>query len=529
MLQVRRFVADFIIVRSIWPTLDSYPPSPRSGPSKLSGRPRRLKTRRKGIVARSCGGQPPYPFAGILVGTPLVVRHGTGNTLTSDGEAYHAEIYEALKLISTATGRLIKGDGPLKLRIWCISRLRLAVAHGHLNGIMRDNRRSRRFPPGRRAARFPLDGCRWRHPLSAPLGGILAAAQRPQIRVRAAECHSSGEPGSARQAAAHHQCPPTCCTAPLLHEDNDLEWVHWFRLQDVDPARRPWLGRGSGMPISPSIAARHGNGIAWPTGCCSVTSSGTDGLVEVQPASGQFAPVQFGGYTSSPARISGTRPPWCASAVGSGKPRSDPLPVREGKAGLPASPVVPNRHYRLPYWHLPPSPSLAHLAKARTPPASFSGFAAEERRPAARHVEDELNETHERSVELLDALHCEPPVQGEPAHARPGGRHVLYERRWPPHPGWHRRPVVQQCRSQQCAHRGGDPATGGGTRLCPALPDRPSASLRACQPPAPDGARRLRPGLFLQQRLGSGRKRAQTRARLSPGARRRLAHPADRP
>ncbi len=231
------------------------------------------------------------------VGTPLVVRHGTGNTLTSDGEAYHAEIYEALKLISTATGKLIKGDGPLKLRIWCIPGFASLWLTGHLNGFMRDNPEiAVDFRPADALPDFrsmDVDGDirylrRWEES-SLPRSVHTFEFARPNVfPVASPELLAKLPPIN---SAAD------LLTAPLLHEDNDLEWVHWFRLQDVDPGEAPLAGSRLWHAHLTINAARHGNGIALANRMLLGDEFGTDGLVEVQPASGQFAPVQFGGYT----------------------------------------------------------------------------------------------------------------------------------------------------------------------------------------------------------------------------------------
>ena len=63
----------------------------------------------------------------------------------------------------------------------------------------------------------------------------------------------------------------------------------------------------------------------------------------------------------------------------------------------------------------------------------------------------------------------------------------------------------------------------------PAFQFAPPQGVRAGEPRRRAGARRSRPCVLLQFRLGGGRHRAQDRARLSQRARRGLAHAADRP
>ena len=84
-------------------------------------------------------------------------------------------------------------------------------------------------------------------------------------------------------------------------------------------------------------------------------------------------------------------------------------------------------------------------------------------------------------------------------------------------------PVVHQRRPQPRPDRRGDPEAGGRARLRADLPVRPSARLRAGQPDRGAGARRPRPCVLLQFRLGSRRHRAEDRARLLDRARARAS------
>jgi DNA-binding transcriptional LysR family regulator len=54
------------------------------------------------------------------VGTPLVIRNGSANQLTTDGEVYYQEIYAALMTITNATGKLMRASNELSLSLWCI-------------------------------------------------------------------------------------------------------------------------------------------------------------------------------------------------------------------------------------------------------------------------------------------------------------------------------------------------------------------------------------------------------------------------
>ena len=82
-------------------------------------------------------------------------------------------------------------------------------------------------------------------------------------------------------------------------------------------------------------------------------------------------------------------------------------------------------------------------------------------------------------------------------------------------------------RTQISSRRSRKQAADAGLRA--AVPVRHSAGLRARQPHRRSGARRPRPRVLLQFRLGSGRHRAQDRAGLSPDQRPGQPHPPDRP
>ena len=107
--------------------------------------------------------------------------------------------------------------------------------------------------------------------------------------------------------------------------------------------------------------------------------------------------------------------------------------------------------------------------------------------------------------------------------------HALHHQRRPQGARRHGRAVVRQCRPLPAEDHRGDPATGSRARLRAGLPDGPSDGVRARQPPGRHRARRPRPRLLHQFRLGIGRDGAEDRARLSSRQGRGLALPADRP
>ena len=134
-----------------------------------------------------------------------------------------------------------------------------------------------------------------------------------------------------------------------------------------------------------------------------------------------------------------------------------------------------------------------------------------------------------RTRSLLDAVHRESPVQGEPAPARARGRHALLDGGRSPDPRRLRRSVVRQRGSRpQGNHRGRQRADrDDGVRA--AVPDGASRGVRAGERDRGLAAGGNRSRVLHELRIGVGRHRAQDRARLSPRARRGHAHAADRP
>ena len=101
----------------------------------------------------------------------------------------------------------------------------------------------------------------------------------------------------------------------------------------------------------------------------------------------------------------------------------------------------------------------------------------------------------------------------------PDGRAVLDGTAglWCTNAGHNRDPIVAAIHAQ-----------AGRARLRAGVPVRASEGVRAGEPGRGAGAGRPRPRVLLQFRIGSGRHRAEDRARLSQHPRRRLAHAPDR-
>ncbi len=130
---------------------------------------------------------------------------------------------------------------------------------------------------------------------------------------------------------------------------------------------------------------------------------------------------------------------------------------------------------------------------------------------------------------LLDAVHGQPPVQGQPAPAGEGRGHALLDAGRPPDPRRRGRPLVRQRGPRPPRdHRGGRAADRhDGVRA--AVPDGTPDGLPAGERGGELAAQGHGAHLLHQLGFGIGRHRAQDRARLSPRARRSITHALHRP
>jgi DNA-binding transcriptional LysR family regulator len=231
------------------------------------------------------------------VGVPLLIRHATGNLLTAEGEAYYQDVYQALSLISNATGKLIQGDGVLKLHIWCIPGFASLWLATHLSDFMRANPEiGVEFRPADVGPDFrskDVDGDirylrRWEE---AALPKIVHTFEfaRPNVFPVASPDYLARMPAVTTAADLLDHV--------LLHEDNDLEWLHWFELQGIARGTTPLPGSRLWHAHLTLNAARQGQGIALANHMLLGDEIASGRLVEVTALAGPFAPVQFGGYT----------------------------------------------------------------------------------------------------------------------------------------------------------------------------------------------------------------------------------------
>lgn len=230
------------------------------------------------------------------VGLPLIMRSDRAQILTEEGATYHREVHDALNRISAATGRLLTKEEPLDLHIWCIPGFAALWLSEHLSAFMSANPDiSVDFRPADQGPDFRfkhVDGDirylrRWEE-AALPTTVRRMEFARPHVFPVASPQWLAEQPPIEDAA--------DLMTRPLLHEDNNLEWVNWFRLQGVEPepnmpGPRLWNAH---LTLN---AAQQGQGIALANVMLARSLIENGKLVSVVPRNGNFVPVEFGGYT----------------------------------------------------------------------------------------------------------------------------------------------------------------------------------------------------------------------------------------
>lgn len=230
------------------------------------------------------------------VGIPLVVRTSSGYDLTELGEIYHQQICAAMMAIANATGALLKADGVLKLHIQCIPGFASLWLSDRLGDFISKNKDiDIDFHPSDSSPDFrgkDVDGDirylrQWEE---ADLPKVVHTFEfaRPEVFPVASPDLAATLP------VIHHA--RDLFEIPLLHEDNDLEWQHWFAGQGLEtperlPGSRLWHAH---LTLK---AAQQGHGVALANSLLLRDDIEAGRLVEIKPAEGQFVPVRFGGYT----------------------------------------------------------------------------------------------------------------------------------------------------------------------------------------------------------------------------------------
>lgn len=231
------------------------------------------------------------------VGVALVDRTRNNTLLTNEGLAFHGEIYQGLRTIANATGRLLEGAGPQHLHVWCIPGFATLWLADHLNAFMAEHPdvvvdfRPADYSPDFRFKE--VDGDirylrRWEEDKLPPMVRTVEFA-RPTVFPVASREFLARMP-EVNEAA-------DLLSFPLLHEDNDLEWRNWFLLQDI-PEVPPLSGPRLWHAHLTLNAARQGQGVALANPMLmGGNEDEEDGLVRVVPRRRPFNPVRFGGYT----------------------------------------------------------------------------------------------------------------------------------------------------------------------------------------------------------------------------------------
>ncbi|BBC74000.1 conserved hypothetical protein [Altererythrobacter sp. B11] len=230
------------------------------------------------------------------VGAQLVIRNGAANGLTPEGQEYYQEIYAALTTITSATGKLIRAHHELRLSLWCVPGFAFLWFADKLGDFITANPEiDVDFRPADQSPDFRgkevhgdirylrdwevINVSRLAHlfefarPDVFPVASPACAAQLPEID----------------SAADLLKCP-------LLHEENDLEWVHWLQAQGVEVEGRITGSRLWHAHLTLN-SARQGYGIALANRMLLGDDLEAGRLVPIKLKSGSFSPVNFGAYT----------------------------------------------------------------------------------------------------------------------------------------------------------------------------------------------------------------------------------------
>lgn len=230
------------------------------------------------------------------VGVPLVVRHSTGNSLTPQGEIFHQQIGAALTIISNATGELMSSGDDMRLSVWCVPGFAFLWLADRLTGFMLENPqidvdfRPADESPDFRSKDVDCD-IRYVHDWETdrvPRAVHRLEVARPQVFPVASRELIASMPAikSAEDLLAF----------PLIHEENDAEWLNWIGAQGVRVSGRLAGARLWHAHLTLN-AAREGQGVTLANDMLLADKSKTGGLVKITPATGGFEPVRFGAYT----------------------------------------------------------------------------------------------------------------------------------------------------------------------------------------------------------------------------------------
>jgi LysR family glycine cleavage system transcriptional activator len=230
------------------------------------------------------------------VGTQLIIRNGTANQLTAEGEVYHQEIYAALTAIATATSKLMQASEELSLSIWCIPGFAFLWLSDRLGDFITSHPEiDVDFRPADQSPDFrgkDVDGdiryLREWEVAALPKVVHRFEVARPEVfPVASPECAARFGPIEDANDLLRW---------PLLHEDNDLEWLNWLQAQGVQVEGRIAGSRLWHAHLTLN-AARQGHGVALANRMLLNDDLESGRLVRLHPASSEFDRVWFGAYT----------------------------------------------------------------------------------------------------------------------------------------------------------------------------------------------------------------------------------------
>ncbi len=228
------------------------------------------------------------------VGRPLLVRGHAGYHLTPEGRIYHDEVSQALGIILVATNALMHGR--LKFRLYCIPGFASLWLSDRLNDFISANPDIELgFKPTDQAANFRAReaDADIRYLRQWEEAGVALGLQRLEFARPAVFPVAS--PGFVA-AMKPLRSAADLLNHTLIHEENDREWHHWLKAQDVhcdNPLSGPHLWHAH-LTLN---AARQGHGIALANTMLLGSDIEEGRLQILRPIEGAFNQVRFGGYT----------------------------------------------------------------------------------------------------------------------------------------------------------------------------------------------------------------------------------------
>ena len=230
------------------------------------------------------------------LGITLIQR--PGGKLTQAGADYHQRVSFAIEQIGGATEVLLRSHAA-RLEIWCVPGFaylwltaRLRQFSGSHPFIALDLRPTDSSPlllhhQADADIRYVRDG------QDDTASGAVRTVELARPRV-----FPVASPAMARQFAATIVGPRDLIETPLLHEENDGDWLAWFSAQGIVQPLKPAIARLWQAHITLG-AAREGQGIALTNAYLSHDDLAAGRLVEIGAGNPAFRSVAIGAYVLS--------------------------------------------------------------------------------------------------------------------------------------------------------------------------------------------------------------------------------------